>query len=127
MEEGLPPVTANPTFFEQIIENLIRNAGKYGDPKFPIEVRAETRREYVRCSVADRGQPLEVGEIEQMFQPFYRHNRTAARVSGLGLGLPVCKRLAEVQHGRIHAEPRRGGGLEIALEIPIDTLATDEV
>lgn len=127
MEEGLPPVTANATFFEQIIENLIRNAGKYGDPEFPIEVRAETRRDYVRCSIADRGQPFEVGEIEQMFQPFYRHNRTAARVSGLGLGLPVCKRLAEVQHGRIHAEPRPGGGLEIALEIPIDTLATDEV
>lgn len=115
----LPPILANETFVEQIIANLIRNAEKYSGPAYPIEVNATAREGVVECRVADRGRTLSDEEVRQMFELFYRDGRTSDRVSELGLGLPVCRRLAEAQHGRIFGRARPGGGLVVCLELPV--------
>lgn len=57
-----------------------------------------------------------------MFEAFYRDETSAVQVSGLGLGLPVCRRLAEAQCGKIEAYPRPGGGLVVEYWLPVAEL-----
>ncbi len=117
-EEQLPPVTANPVFIEQVLTNLVRNSEKYAAENADVEVRVEAHADSVAITVADTGAVLDQGQVDQMFEPFYRDPEHAPRVSGLGLGLPVCKRLTEVQGGAISARPRPGGGLQVTIALP---------
>jgi signal transduction histidine kinase len=116
--EALPPALANELFLEQIIHNLVRNSEKYAAPGQPVELSAAAEDAAVVVSVADRGRVFEQQQVDQMFESFYRDPETSARVSGLGLGLPVCRRLAEVQGGSIAAAPREGGGIVVSLRLP---------
>lgn len=118
LPEDLPPVLANSMFFEQIVQNLVRNSEKYAEPSTAVEVWAASDGAHVTISVADRGRAFEQQQVDQMFETFYRDPESAPRVSGLGLGLPVCKRLAEAQHGAISAAPRPGGGIVVTLTLP---------
>jgi signal transduction histidine kinase len=118
IEPGLPPVTANPVFVEQIVTNLIRNSEKYAAEDADVEVRLESAESSVAMTVADRGSQLTATEVNRMFDAFYRDPSGSPKASGLGLGLPVCKRLTEVQGGSISARPRPGGGLEVTVALP---------
>jgi signal transduction histidine kinase len=60
-------------------------------------------------SVIDGGTGISPEDVRRIFEPFERGAGSGA-VQGLGVGLTVCKRLAEAQGGRICAEPRPGGG-----------------
>src|SRR5687768_8330777 len=118
VQPDLPPANVNPVFVEQIVANLIRNSEKYAAENEPVEVRLEAIDDLVAITVADRGSLLTESQIAQMFDAFYRDPEHSARESGLGLGLPVCKRLTEVQGGSIRARPRPGGGLEVTVAFP---------
>jgi signal transduction histidine kinase len=117
--EDLPPVVANSAFLEQIIANLVRNSEKYASAGEPIELSGRVAEEAVEIQVRDRGRPYTEQEVMRMFESFYRDPATATRVSGLGLGLAVCRRLAEVQGSRIEARPRPGGGVTMLISLPI--------
>lgn len=117
--KDLPPVNANPVFVEQVVGNLVRNSEKYATAGEPIKVSIESRDGRVAIVVADRGPVLSADEVRQMFEPFYRDPKHELTTAGVGLGLPVCKRLTEVQGGTIEAHPRRGGGLEVTVQFDI--------
>lgn len=123
IEKDLPLAQAEPTFLEQILRNLLSNAEKYSEAASPIEVRAACAGNEVVVSVLDRGVGLDPEEAERIFERFYRSKRTAKQAKGIGLGLSLCKRLVEVQGGRIWARPRDGGGLEVSFTLP--ALQTD--
>jgi PAS domain S-box-containing protein len=112
-----------PAYIAQIIGNLLTNADKYSPPSRPIDVVTEQRDGYVEVHVLDRGDGFGEDEAEQLFDPFYRSPRNSADVKGVGVGLAVCKRLVEVQHGYMWARGRDGGGSDIGFAIPV---ATDE-
>lgn len=116
----LPPVTAEPTYFDQVLANLLSNAEKYSPPATAIEVAASRRDAQVEIRVLDRGAGVNAGELDDVFRPFFRAARTAAHVQGAGLGLAVCKRLVEAQGGTIWARPREGGGSEFAFALPAE-------
>jgi signal transduction histidine kinase len=116
---ALPPVMANAVFLEQVVSNLVRNSEKYAAPGEPVEVSLDEVDGMVAITVADRGAQLTARQVEQMFEVFYRDPEQELRTPGLGLGLPVCKRLTEVQGGTISAKPRAGGGLQVTVLLPI--------
>lgn len=117
-EPGLEPIEASPTYFDQVLGNLLSNAEKYSPPGAPIEVTARAGEGEVQVRVLDRGAGISDEEIENIFRPFYRSARTAASAQGAGLGLAVCKRLIEAQGGRIWARRREGGGTEFGFALP---------
>jgi two-component system sensor histidine kinase KdpD len=124
--DDLPAVQADATYVEQIMRNLLGNADKYSPTNEPISISTEARDEDVMIRVLDRGPGLSEGEIERIFDRFYRAEKTARQAGGLGIGLTVCRRLVEAQGGGIWAEPREGGGLTMAFTIPIATGEPDD-
>jgi PAS domain S-box-containing protein len=122
---SLDVIMAEPTYFEQVFRNLLSNAEKYSPPDQPIDVVAEALPGEVSISVLDRGAGITPEEAEQVFAPFYRSASTAAIASGAGIGLAVCKRLVEVQGGRVWARQREGGGADVGFALPVEPDAND--
>jgi two-component system sensor histidine kinase KdpD len=122
--EELWPVKSEPTYFEQVLQNLLSNAEKYSPPQEPIEVRAEVDGDMMAISVLDCGNGVDPLDIARIFEPFVRLKQTQASAQGAGIGLAVCKRLMEAQGGTIEAAPREGGrGLRVTFRLLIDPVA----
>ncbi len=72
-------------------------------------------------SVADHGIGIAAGELEQVFDRMYRvEQRLSAGGEGLGLGLFICKRLAEAHDGRIWVESKPGKGSTFYITLPLN-------
>jgi PAS domain S-box-containing protein len=118
VEPGLPTVSADPTYVEQVVRNLLANAAKYGGLDSTVEVRAERGTGEVLVRVLDDGPGFPIEERDHLFELFYRSARTAATASGAGIGLFVCARLVAAMGGRIWAERRMAGGAEFGFALP---------
>ena len=118
LDDEMAPVRASNVYLEQILLNLMNNADKYSPPETAIEIVSYMQDGDAVISVMDRGPGIPLEEVDLIFERFYRSHRTAKQVGGAGIGLTVCKRLAEAQDGRIWAEPREGGGLIVSFSLP---------
>lgn len=114
---GLPTVTADPTYAEQVIRNLVSNAAKYGGAGSTVTVAAEAGDGEVLVRVLDDGPGFAPDEADRLFELFYRSPGTAASASGAGIGLFVCARLIAAMGGRIWAAPRAEGGAEFGFAL----------
>jgi two-component system sensor histidine kinase KdpD len=118
IESGLPTVSADPTYVEQVIRNLLSNAAKYGGMDSTVVIRAESGDREVIVRVLDGGPGFPVEETERLFELFYRSPGTAGTAGGAGIGLFVCARLMRAMGGRIWATPRPGRGAEFGFALP---------
>ena len=85
----------------------------------------------MRLSVLDRGIGIPPGELEAVFDKFYRVPRAEIPAGiditgGLGLGLSISRGLVKAQGGHIWAENRAGGGTTVTLSLPIATQINEE-
>ncbi len=102
------------------IENVVRNALTYGDRSQPIEVQLDTDSRAATVRVRDRGPGVPDAELERIFEPFYRTDKSRDhRQDGQGIGLAITARVTQLHGGRVTAKNRAEGGLEIALELPL--------
>jgi K+-sensing histidine kinase KdpD len=123
LEEQIPPVTVDPASITEVIYILLDNASKYAPAGTTITVRASRDDERtVRISVADEGPGIPEHLRERVFDKFFR---IPARQShdpsrgGIGLGLPIARRLIETQGGRIWIDaPASGSGTTVVMTLP---------
>jgi len=115
---GLPTVSADPTYVEQVVRNLLANAAKYGGLGSAVTIEAERGDGEVLVRVLDDGPGFPIEERDRLFELFYRSARTATTAGGAGIGLFVCARLVAAMGGRIWAEPRPNGGAEFGFALP---------
>jgi len=102
------------------VENVVRNAMTYGDRTKPIEVRVDNGGVTSTVRVLDRGPGVPEAELERIFEPFYRTDKSRDhRQDGQGIGLAITARVTELHGGRVRARNRAEGGLEIAIELPL--------
>jgi two-component system sensor histidine kinase KdpD len=111
-------VLSDETSLRQVLYNLLSNAAKYSPPTAPIEIAVGQDGSNVAFRVLDRGPGVPAEELNLIFESFYRSPNTARQAQGKGIGLAVCRRLIESLGGRIWAQPRPGGGLEVAFAVP---------
>jgi signal transduction histidine kinase len=116
----LPPVRGELTYVEQVLRNLVGNAAKYGPPEGPIRIEGSVQGLFAEVRIVDAGPGILADDLERVFQLFYRSRETAARVSGAGIGLFVCRQLIELMGGRIWARQRPGGGSEFGFTLPLE-------
>jgi two-component system sensor histidine kinase KdpD len=115
----LPLVPMDDVLLEAVVRNLVENAHKYSPREAPIDVAACREGEVLRLEVLDRGFGLEPGEERRVFEKFYR-GKPALASPGVGLGLAICRGIAEAHGGSIEAANRSGGGAAFTVRIPID-------
>lgn len=105
----------------QIVCNLISNALKYGVPREAgVEVRltpAGAGRSRLRLAVRNSGPTIPPDELNRLFDSFQR-GRNTTNIPGSGLGLAVCRRLAQAMGGRLTAASQEGV-TEFALEVTL--------
>jgi two-component system, OmpR family, sensor kinase len=120
-----PPLVlvADAVLLRRALWNLVENAAKYGAP--PITLAAVDGGGQVVLSVTDDGPGIAPEERERVLAPFYRADRarTPGVAAGLGLGLTLARRVAEVHGGTIAigarvSEPGRERGCRVAITIP---------
>jgi len=103
----------------QVIQNLLVNAIKYSPGGGEIVVRVEDQADDVRLVVRDQGTGIPPALLTRLFDPFYRVERTAHAVRGLGLGLHISKSLVEAHGGRIEADSAgEGTGSTFTVTLP---------
>ena len=112
-------VEADRAHLEIVFDNLLTNADKYSPHDEPIEVVVRASDGDAQVLVRDRGIGLPEGDPGQVFGAFYRSTAARERATGIGIGLTVCRRLAELQGGQMWARPRDGGGSEFGLALPL--------
>jgi len=115
---GLPAVFGERTYVEQVLRNLVSNAGKYSPPGSVVTISASTTPSEVLIQVLDRGAGIQEEEAERLFDLYYRSPATARSAAGAGIGLYVGRGLITAMGGRIWARPRRGGGSEFGFSLP---------
>ncbi len=115
--EGLPLVKADPVLLAQLIGNLLDNALTYSDGPIDLVVTAHT--DELAVSVKDRGPGIPPEQRERMFQPYARSDRSGRR--GAGLGLAVCRAIAQAHNGQLAVRSRQGGGSCVALTLPVQS------
>ena len=114
---GVPTVSADGTYVEQVIRNLLSNAAKYAGVAAHVETIVETSGDEVLVRVLDDGPGFPAEDAARLFDLFFRSPVTAATASGAGIGLFVCARLIKAMGGRIWAAPRDGGGAEFGFAL----------
>jgi len=110
LPSGLPRVEADPVWIQKLLGNLIENAAKYSGDGEPIFVSAETRGQHVAISVADRGLGIDAMEQSLIFDKFYRARNRSQGTSGTGMGLAICRAIAETHGGTISVTSQMGKG-----------------
>jgi PAS domain S-box-containing protein len=122
------PVLADPLRLRQILFNLIGNAIKFSvgrpDRRGRVAVRVTLANRaplQLAFEVADNGIGMTPEAVSRLFVPFTQAEvSTTRRFGGTGLGLTICKRLAELMHGGIAVASRPGEGSTFTLTVPVE-------
>jgi len=115
----LPTIEGNARQLKQVFENLISNSVKYCQAdKIPqIHITAKTLGNTAEISFADNGIGFEDAYMDKMFDLFQRLH-SADKYAGTGIGLAICKKIAETHNGHITAYSK-GDGATFVVSLPI--------
>ena len=118
--EGLPVVMHEPEAIQQVLQNLISNAAKYGEDGGWIGIRANIGHQAVDVAVSDRGIGMTEEELAHIFEKFYRSNSPKARrEKGTGIGLAIVQYIMEAHHASVSVKSTPGVGTTFTLHFPI--------
>ena len=108
--------SGSPQLLKRCLSNLVDNAALYGKQ---AEIRVEEAPDQVTIRVRDHGPGIPEGEIEKVFEPFYRLEGSRNReTGGTGLGLSIARSIAQAHGGDVRIRNREDGGLEAILTLP---------
>ena len=109
----------------RILNNLLDNALRYSPSGSPVELGVDRDDGVLLFTVADRGPGIVPAERDRVFEPFFRGAESTPDSNGVGLGLSIARRLAEIQGGSLRYEPRPGGGSVFILRLPAAELLAE--
>lgn len=107
---------------EQAVWNLLSNALKFTPDGGTVTVSLRFGHKQVLLVVADTGCGIPAGDMETVFDGYLHPERLAVLPSGLGLGLPLCRRIAEGHGGRLLLDSKEGQGTTVTLALPDETM-----
>jgi two-component system CheB/CheR fusion protein len=107
-----PVVRADPEMLRAALLNLLLNACQAGASR--VDITASSDGDVCRIEVVDNGSGIPDDVAGRVFEAFHTTKKT-----GTGLGLPIVKRLMDLQHGAIRLKPRDGGGTVAEITVPL--------
>ncbi len=124
----LPMLRLDPVLFEQVLFNLLDNAAKYAPALTAVRIQSWRERDAVYLQVIDEGEGIPPGDLEQIFDKFYRVQKGDQVRAGTGLGLAISRGFVEAMHGTITAAnrtDRSGAVFTISLPVPLGAQKLD--
>lgn len=120
LPDNLPLVNIDWQRVNQVLHNLLENAVAYTHKGGTINVAATTQGDWVEVCVSDTGEGIPAEDLPNIFERFYRVDKSRARVTGgSGLGLTIAKRLVEAHGGKITVQSKLGKGSRFSFTLPI--------
>jgi signal transduction histidine kinase len=115
-----PDIEADPSLLRRVLDNLLDNAAKFSENHTTITLEAARADSgALMVEVSDQGIGVDPAELERIFEPFYRTDRSRARATGgVGLGLPLARRIARAHGGSITAHNGPDKGSRFRLIVP---------
>ena len=113
----MPMVSVDGVLIEKLFVNLIENAAKYTPKGTPIRIAVSHANESINVTIEDDGPGLPMGLEEQLFEKFARANNES-RNSGSGLGLSICRAIAQLHGMTIRGHNRPAGGAQFVVSMP---------
>jgi two-component system sensor histidine kinase KdpD len=121
LEPGLPLLWCDALLVSQLLDNLVDNALKYSPPEAAVELLLRRVATGVLLAVRDRGPGVAPAWRERIFHVFQRGQGTPGlgERSGSGVGLAVCKAIAEAHGGTLALRGRTRGGSSFECTLPL--------
>jgi len=119
----LPPVRADVSRVQQVAMNLLSNAVKFTPKNGVIKLKARESNSFAIVEVEDTGPGISRDEQSRVFEPYQRNLRDKGRLSGLGLGLALCRRLVELHGGQIWVKSHLRTGSTFGFSLPLDEVS----
>ncbi len=117
---GGPLVSVDRDALSQVIVNLLSNAGKYAATGGEVFIEVATAGGKATLSVKDHGPGIPRVHQRRIFEKFYRiDDSITSGVEGSGIGLALCRQIAELHDGTISFESSKGGGSTFIIELPL--------
>lgn len=110
----LPMVQLDAVLFEQVLFNLFDNAAKYAPENTPITIKAHAAPSRITLEISDRGPGIPPGDLERVFDTFYRVRKGDHVQAGTGLGLSIARGFIEAMGALF--------GPEIGMKAPVPSL-----
>ena len=126
LPHSLPLISADRTRLKQIVLNLLNNAFKFTPHGGRITLRAKEDDGNLTVEVKDTGPGISKEEQERLFEPYHRIEHDRERLSGLGLGLALCKTLVELHGGRIWVKSGVGKGSTFGFSLPLQSSSGEQ-
>ena len=120
LPDTLPAVNIDSHRISQVLRNLLENALAHTAEGGTISVTARQQERWVEVSVIDTGEGIPAEDLPNIFERFYRVDKSRARATGgSGLGLTIARRLVEAHGGKIEAQSELGKGSRFSFTVPI--------
>jgi len=117
---GGPVVSVDRDAFSQVIVNLLSNAGKYAASGGEVFVDVASEGGKATLSVKDHGPGIPRAHQRRIFEKFYRiDDSITSGIEGSGIGLALCRQIAELHGGSIRFESGKSGGATFIIELPL--------
>ncbi len=116
--EGDANVEIDPLLASVALSHLLENAALYSPRESGIDVEAQVEADGLRISVTDHGPGLDPGELDHLFERFYRGRTARQSTFGTGMGLSITRGLLAAAGGRVWAENVPGAGARFTVVVP---------
>lgn len=121
-------IRTDATKFKQIIYNLLSNAVKFTPENGKVEIEAYQQEDIVQVRIRDNGIGIREEDQERVFIEFEQVDNSYRRTyEGTGLGLPLTKKLVEMQGGQIFLISKEGVGTEIVFTLPLGAVPLENI
>ncbi|OKS86241.1 ATP-binding protein [Mucilaginibacter polytrichastri] len=117
---GFQEVFADEDKIEQVLNNLLSNAGKYAPAQSTITVFCNHDKSTITVTVQDQGPGISQDDLPRLFDRFFRvENAQTNHIPGFGIGLYLCSEIILQHGGRIWAKSQPGQGAEFSFSLPL--------
>jgi two-component system phosphate regulon sensor histidine kinase PhoR len=119
VEEDLPPVLADPTHLQRVLQNLISNAIKFSHDGDQVVLSLGHQDSEVVLTISDTGIGIPAEEQDQLFSRFFRSSLAVEdEIQGTGLGLALVRTVVEWHDGSVHVDSVEGQGTTVTVRLP---------
>lgn len=120
-------VEIDPDKLTQVLDNIISNALKYSPKGGKVTFKIKEEEDQITVSVADQGMGVPKGNVDKIFNRFYRVDKARTRkLGGTGLGLAIAKEMVEAHGGKIWARSIENKGTTVFFTLPYEKFEEDD-